>query len=47
MKNIVIAGNKHDLEDIREVSRMEIDEFCRTMGCDYVEISVLENENID
>lgn len=47
MKNIIIAGNKHDLEDERAVSRMEIEEFCRSMNCDYVEISVLQNKGID
>ena len=40
-------GNKHDLEDKRAISRLEIEEFCRTMGCIYVEVSVLENKGID
>lgn len=46
-KQIIIAGNKHDLEQNRRVSKMEIDQFCTSMGCDYVEISVLEDVGID
>ncbi len=26
---------------------MEIDQFCESMGCDYVEVSVLEDWGID
>ncbi len=47
IKNIIIAGNKHDLEAERKVSRLEIDEFVSSMGCEYVEISVKENIGID
>ena len=41
VKNIVIAGNKHDLETERRISRQEIADFCKSMNCEYVEISVL------
>ena len=47
MKNIIIAGNKHDLEKDRAISKLEIEEFCKSLGCEYVEISVLENKGID
>ena len=47
MKQIIIAGNKHDLEEERKVSKMEINQFCESMGCDYVEVSVLEDKGID
>ena len=43
----MIAGNKHDLEQERKVSRMEITQFCESLGCDYVEVSVLEDRGID
>jgi GTPase SAR1 family protein len=47
LKNIIIVGNKHDLEDQRKISRLEISKFCESMECDYVEISVLENQGIE
>lgn len=46
-KQIVIAGNKHDLEEVRKVSRLEIKQFCESLNCDYVEVSVLEDKGID
>ncbi len=47
VKHIVIIGNKHDLEHKRAISRMEIKQFCDSLECDYVEVSVLENRGID
>ena len=47
LKQIVIAGNKHDLESKRKVSVLEIKQFCESMQCDYVEVSVLEDKGID
>ena len=47
VKNIVIAGNKHDLEEKRQISRQEIEAFCKSMQCEYVEVSVLQNKGID
>jgi GTPase SAR1 family protein len=46
-KNIVIAGNKHDLEEDRAISRLEIQNFCNNYNCDYIEISVLEDKGVD
>lgn len=43
----MIAGNKHDMEDQRDISRQEIQSFCESLDCDYVEISVRENKGID
>ena len=36
-------GNKHDLEKQRQVSQLEIDQFCETMKCEYIPCSVLED----
>lgn len=47
LKQIIIAGNKHDREDDRRVSRLEIKQFCESMECDYIEVSVLEDKGID
>ena len=47
IKNIVIVGNKHDLEALREISRMEILQFCRSMECEYIEVSVLDDIGVD
>ena len=47
LKNVVIIGNKHDLEEKRAISRLEIKQFCESLECDYVEVSVLENRGID
>ncbi len=47
LKQIVIAGNKHDLEKERKVSKLEISQFCESMQCDFVEVSVLEDKGID
>ena len=47
VKNIIIVGNKHDLEEKRAISRLEICQFCESLECEYVEISVLENKGID
>ena len=47
MKNIIIVGNKHDLEAKRRVSEMEITQFCDSMGCTYIRTSVLANTGIE
>ena len=47
VKNIIICANKNDLEDERKVSKMEIKQWCESMNCDYVEISVLNDQGVD
>ena len=46
VKNIVIVGNKYDLEAERKVSEMEIDQFCTSMQCCYVRCSVKSEQGI-
>ena len=41
IKNIIIAANKIDLEEKRQVSKLEIAKFCESMKCSYAEVSVL------
>ncbi|EMS17139.1 Ras family GTPase, putative [Entamoeba histolytica HM-3:IMSS] len=43
---ILIAGNKCDLDD-KVVKNEEVQEFCNTHGCDFLETSAKRNENID
>ena len=33
IKNIIIAGNKHDLTEKREISEMEAEKFAESMEC--------------
>ena len=47
IKNIIIVANKIDLEEKRQVSRLEISKFCESMECDLVEVSVLNDIGID
>ena len=47
MKNIIIVGNKHDLEAKRKVSELEITQFCEDMGCTYLRTSVYSNTGIE
>lgn len=45
--NMIIVGNKVDIAEQREVSFEEANELCRQLEVDYIEISALENLNID
>lgn len=47
MKNIIIVGNKYDLEEQRKVSELEIRQFCESMSCMYVKCSVKSEEGIE
>ena len=47
VKNIIIVGNKHDLEAKRKVSELEITQFCEDMGCTYLRTSVYSNTGIE
>ena len=47
MKNIIIVGNKYDLEEERKVSELEIRQFCESMSCLYVRCSVLSDAGIE
>ena len=47
VKNIIIVGNKYDLEDQRLVSELEIRQFCESMDCHYVKCSVKSDEGVE
>lgn len=47
IKNIIIAANKIDLEEKRQVSKLEIKKFCDSMNCAFAEVSVLEDKGIE
>ena len=47
LKNIIIVANKIDLEEKRQVSKLEISKFCESMNCDYCEVSVLKSTGIN
>ena len=47
VKNIIIVGNKYDLEEQRKVSELEIRQFCESMNCLYVRCSVKSDEGIE
>ncbi|CDW88237.1 uncharacterized protein STYLEM_17355 [Stylonychia lemnae] len=47
IKNIIIVGNKHDLEELRAISRLEINQFCQSLNCEYLEISVNNDQGVD
>eukprot|EP00347_Sterkiella_histriomuscorum_P021682 403333129 len=47
IKNIVIIGNKHDLEQQRAISRLEIGQFCDSMECEFIEVSVLDDLGVE
>jgi len=44
---LVIVGNKSDLEDLRQVSRKEAEQLCRSFNSEYIESSAKNNVNID
>ena len=47
MKNIIIVGNKYDLEEERMVSELEIRQFCESMDCLYIRCSVKNESGIE
>ena len=47
VKNIIIVGNKYDLEAERQVSELEIHQFCESMDCLYVPCSVKNDTGLD
>ena len=47
VKNIIIVGNKYDLEEERQVSELEIRQFCESMDCFYVRCSVKSDDGIE
>ena len=44
--SIVIAGNKCDLEENRQVSREEVENFCHTNNLTFLETSALKTINV-
>ena len=44
--SIIIAGNKCDLEENRQVSREEVENFCRTNKINFLETSALKTINV-
>ena len=47
VKNIIIVGNKYDLEGERRVSELEIRQFCESMDCLYIRCSVLNDTGVE
>ena len=47
VKNIIIVGNKYDLEAQRQVSELEIRQFCESMNCLYVRCSVANDDGVE
>lgn len=47
VKNIIIVGNKYDLEEQRLVSELEIRQFCESMACHYVRCSVKSDDGVE
>ena len=47
VKNIIIVGNKYDLEAKRQVSELEIRQFCESMDCHYVRCSIKNDEGVE
>ena len=47
LKNIIIVGNKYDLESERMVSELEISQFCESMDCHYIRCSVLSDDGVE
>ena len=45
--NIIIAGNKIDLKDNREVTKEEAEKFCKEVNYEYYEVSAKEGTNIN
>ena len=45
--NIMLIGNKSDLEDKREVLKEQGEEKARSFGCAFLETSALNGDNID
>ena len=45
--NIILIGNKSDLEDKREVLNEQGEEKARSFGCAFLETSALNGDNID
>jgi small GTP-binding protein len=43
----LLVGNKVDLVDDREVDREKAEEFAKSLGCTYVEMSACTREGID
>ena len=46
-KNVVIIGNKNDLEERRAVSKEQIDEFLKMHNFSYFETSAKTGDNVD
>lgn len=44
---IFVFGNKSDLYEKRSVSFKEANDYCKIIGCEYLEISIKENINMD
>ncbi|KAI8320798.1 ferrous iron transporter B, partial [Martensiomyces pterosporus] len=44
---MILAGNKIDLEDERQVSREEALALAKEFGCPYIETSAKKNQNIN
>jgi len=43
----LFVGNKNDLEDKRQVSKMEAEEFADNLGVTFIETSAKEAVNVE
>ena len=41
----IVIGNKRDLEQKREVTTQQVEEFCKTINAKYFEVSALKDNN--
>ena len=44
---MLLVGNKSDLEDKREVSFEEAQEFAKNKGMEFIETSALDSSNVE
>ncbi|KAJ1962392.1 GTP-binding protein [Dipsacomyces acuminosporus] len=44
---MILAGNKIDLQDERQVSKEEAEELAKEFGCPYIETSAKKNEGVE
>ena len=44
---VVIAGNKCDLEEYRQVSQQEGEQYCAKFNVPFFEVSAKERRNVD
>ena len=43
---LLLLGNKNDLEEERQVKKSDIEELCKARGIEYMEVSAKSGENV-